>query len=84
MKMELEEFKKKVNGYNIDDDIKIELLEDLTDSFSDNAVKDEYKEKYFELREKYKNRFLNSEDVEDTSDTEVEDVTKKIVDIKEI
>ena len=35
MKLTLEEFKEKVNDYDIDEDIKVTLLEDLTDSFSD-------------------------------------------------
>lgn len=87
MKLTLEEFKEKVNDYDIDDDIKISILEDLSDSFTDDN-EDEYKLKYLELRERYKNRFLNSEDIEDTDDDiDVNDddvVTKKIVDVREI
>lgn len=87
MKLTLEDFKEKVNDYDIDDDIKISILEDLSDSFTDDN-EDEYKLKYLELRERYKNRFLNSEDIEDTDDDiDVNDddvVTKKIVDVREI
>lgn len=88
MKLTLEEFKEKVNDYDIDDDIKISILEDLSDSFTDDDNEDEYKLKYLELRERYKNRFLNSEDIEDTDDdidVNDDDVdTKKIVDVREI
>ena len=51
MKLTLEEFKEKVNDYDIDEDIKVTLLEDLTDSFSDLESGDniKYKEKYIVL-----------------------------------
>lgn len=87
MKLSLEEFKEKVNNYNIDEDIKVTLLEDLTDSFSDLESGDDikYKEKYIEMRERYKRRFLDSEEIEDTelTDREIDD-NSVIVDIKEI
>lgn len=86
MKLTLEEFKKKVNDYNIDEDIKVTLLEDLEDSFKNNESEDVYyKEKYIEMRERYKNRFLNSEEIEDVDDTDRDvDGDSVIVDIKEI
>ena len=73
MKLTLEEFKEKVNDYDIDEDIKVTLLEDLTDSFSDLESGDniKYKEKYIEMRERYKRRFLDSEEIEDTEKDEV-------------
>lgn len=87
MKLSLEEFKEKVNNYDIDEDIKVTLLEDLTDSFSDLESGDDikYKEKYIEMRERYKRRFLDSEEIEDTelTDREIDD-NSVIVDIKEI
>lgn len=87
MKLTLEEFKEKVNKYDIDEDIKVTLLEDLTDSFSDLESGDDikYKEKYIEMRERYKRRFLDSEEIEDTelTDSEIDD-NSVIVDIKEI
>lgn len=87
MKLTLEEFKEKVNNYDIDEDIKVTLLEDLTDSFSDLESGDDikYKEKYIEMRERYKRRFLDSEEIEDTelTDREIDD-NSIIVDIKEI
>ena len=86
MKLTLEEFKKKVNDYDIDEDIKVTLLEDLEDSFNNNESVDVYyKEKYIEMRERYKNRFLNSEEIEDVDDTDRDvDGDSVIVDIKEI
>lgn len=86
MKLTLEEFKKKVNDYDIDEDTKVTLLEDLEDSFKNNESEDVYyKEKYIEMRERYKNRFLNSEEIEDVDDTDRDvDDDSVIVDIKEI
>ena len=87
MKLTLDEFKEKVNDYDIDEDIKVTLLEDLTDSFSDLESGDDikYKEKYIEMRERYKRRFLDSEDIEDTelTDRDIDD-NSVIVDVKEI
>lgn len=87
MKLTLEEFKEKVNNYDIDEDIKVTLLEDLTDSFSDLESGDDikYKEKYIEMRERYKRRFLDSEEIEDIelTDSDIDD-NSVIVDIKEI
>lgn len=87
MKLTLEEFKEKVNNYDIDEDIKVTLLEDLTDSFSDLESGDDikYKEKYIEMRERYKRRFLDSEEIEDTelTDRDIDDESV-IVDVKEI
>ena len=87
MKLTLEEFKEKVNDYDIDEDIKVTLLEDLTDSFSDLESGDDikYKEKYIEMRQRYKRRFLDSEEIEDTelTDGDIDD-NSVIVDVKEI
>ena len=87
MKLTLEEFKEKVNDYDIDEDIKVTLLEDLTDSFSDLESGDniKYKEKFIEMRERYKRRFLDSEEIEDTelTDRDIDD-NSVIVDVKEI
>ena len=54
MKLSKEEFKKKVNEMEIDDEKKIELLEDIEDSFeveTDNSELEEIKAKYEELKE---------------------------------
>lgn len=88
MKLTLEEFKEKVNNYDIDEDIKVTLLEDLTDSFIDLEKSGDdikYKEKYIEMRERYKRRFLDSEEIVDTelTDRDIDD-NLVIVDVKEI
>lgn len=86
MKLTLDEFKKKVDDYNIDEDIKVSLLEDLEDSFSKNESEDvSYKDKYLEMRERYKKRFLESEEIVDTEfiDGNNGDDTL-VVDVKEI
>lgn len=88
MKLTLEEFKEKVNDYDIDEDIKVTLLEDLTDSFTELEKSGDdikYKEKYIEMRERYKRRFLDSEEIEDTelTDRDIDD-NSVIVDVKEI
>ena len=88
MKLSKEDLKKKVNEMSIDDETKIELLEDIEDSFEvegDNTELEEIKTKYEELKEKYKARFLDSysdskEDEEQNE--ELEEVEE--VDIKEI
>lgn len=86
MKLTLDEFKKKVDDYDIDEDIKVTLLEDLDDSFSNNEREDvSYKDKYIEMRERYKKRFLESEEIEDTElidDNNGDDTL--VVDVKEI
>ena len=95
MKLEKEELIKKINEKVMDEDVKIELMEDITDSFDvetetkseDTARIEELEEKYKNLQEKYKERFLKSDET-DKKDEEPEDVEeyeeKEIVDIKEI
>ena len=76
MKLSKDELIAKINGYEIDDNVKIELMEDVTDSLEntvDTSETDELKAKYEELKQKYKDRFLKGEETE-----------KEVVDIKEI
>lgn len=86
MKLSKEDLKKKVNEMEIDDETKIELLEDIEDSFeveSDNTELEEIKTKYEELKEKYKARFLDSDSKEEEEEKEeVKEVEE--VDVKEI
>lgn len=85
MKLTLDDFKKKVDDYDIDEDIKVTLLEDLEDSFRNNESEDiSYKDKYLEMRERYKKRFLESEEIKDTELTDDNDDNSVIVDVKEI
>ena len=88
MKLSKEDFKKKVNDMEIDDEIKIELLEDIEDSFDveiNNTELEEIKAKYEELKEKYKARFLDS-DSDSKEDEEKKEELEEVeeIDIKEI
>lgn len=87
MKLSKEDLKKKVNEMEIDDEKKIELLEDIEDSFEaqeDNGELEEIKTKYEELKEKYKARFFDgkAEDNKDEKSEELEEVEE--IDVKEI
>lgn len=91
MKLSKEELKTKVNGLEIDDEVKISLLEDIEDSFvegtEENTVSAEeletIKQKYEDLKERYKARFFDSDsEKEEEKPEELEE--KEIVDIKEI
>ena len=68
MKLSKEELISKINGLEIDDNVKIELMEDVTDSMEvapevDNSELEEIKTKYEELKTKYKERFLKGDEV---------------------
>ena len=82
MKMSKEELSQKINEMEIDEDKKISLLEDISDSFieEDTSKYDELNQKYEELKQNYKERFL----IGDTSKKEEELKEEKIIDIKEI
>lgn len=89
MKLSKEELIEKVNGLAIDDEIKISLLEDISDTIEiaepDNSELEEIKTKYEELKEKYKERFLKgSEEKEDTEEKEEELKEEEVIDVKEI
>lgn len=93
MKLSKEELLKKINEKVMDEDVKIELLEDITDSFEvsegepkeDERVK-ELEEKYASLMEKYKERFLKGEEKDDEEEKEDEEEVKEeeVIDVKEI
>lgn len=90
MKLSKEELIKKINDYEIGDDIKIELLEDVSDSFEapeiDNSELEELKIKYEELKEKYKARFLEGEEKDEEKDEDENEglEEEEIIDVKEI
>lgn len=74
MKLSKDELISKINGLEIDDETKISLLEDVTDSMEvaeevDNTELEEVKAKYEELKTKYKERFLKGDEV--ATETEV-------------
>ena len=101
MVLSKEDFKKKIDTLEISDDKKIEILEDIEDSWTED-VNEEYKATYeaekkemkasiarleaeaSELKEKYKERFFNTEIVENKDDISEDIEEKKIIDVKEI
>lgn len=93
MKLSKEELISKINGLEIDDNAKIELMEDVTDSMEvapevDNTELEEIKTKYEELKTKYKERFLKGDETKEEEKEEKKDdeelEEKEIIDIKEI
>lgn len=93
MKLSKDELIAKINEKVMDEDVKIELMEDITDSVGtegstneeDNQRIEELETKYKDLQEKYKERFLNSNTKEDKEDKEmIVNEEEKTIDIKEI
>lgn len=101
MVLSKENFKKKIDELEISDDKKIEILEDIEDSWTED-VNEEYKTRYeaekkemeasianleaetANLKAKYKERFFNSDSVDNKEDITEDIEDKKIIDIKEI
>lgn len=90
MKLSKEELISKINELPIDDEIKITLLEDISDSMEVSDTS-EIESKYEELKTKYKERFLKgTEETEEVKEDESEDEELKeedeeeIIDVKEI
>ena len=97
-KFSAEEINGRINDLDIDEDVKISLMEDITDSLTPeeneelDTLKTEIeslKTKYDDLQSKYKERFLKAvevkeedEKVEEKDDEELEE--KEVIDIKEI
>ena len=99
MKLSKDELKQKISDNIKDnDDLVIELLEDIEDSFvtsdepdtaeidSLKAELEESKANYKSLQEKYKQRFLSKDEKEDDEDEKEDDEEEKdeVIDIKEI
>ena len=93
MKLSKDELISKINGLEIDDNVKIELMEDVTDSMEvasevDNTELEEIKTKYEELKTKYKERFLKGDETKEEEKEEKKDdeelEEKEIIDVKEI
>lgn len=93
MKLSKDDLIKKINDKVMDEDVKIELMEDITDSFEEGTTSEEdtqriaeLEEKYKTLQEKYKQRFLQGEEKkeEEKEDDDEELEEKEVVDIKEI
>ena len=95
-KFSAEELSTRINDLDIDDEVKISLMEDITDSISSEESEELEKLKaeiekahaeLEELKEKYKARFLKAVESESESEEpeESEDLEEKeVIDIKEI
>ena len=90
-KLTKEELINKVAEKVTDTELQIELMEDITDSFEDGSVAlGELQAKFDELQEKYRQRFLNVEEVKDEIVDEVKDEDtdeikeEEVIDIQEI
>lgn len=86
MKRSLEELKSDITNLDISDEKKIEILENIVDSFPETEEKDseieEYKSKFEELQKKYIERFKESS-VEKPSISE-KTIETKLIDVKSI
>lgn len=96
MKLSKEELSAKINELEIDEEIKVALMEDIADSIegsteaTDGGELEELKIKYEALRDKYKERFLKGndeteEEVKEDEETEDEELKEEeVIDVKEI
>lgn len=98
-KLSKEELKAKINEFDISDDLKISLFEDIEDSMVDpdttelDNAKAELEKAMSDLEDmktKYKERFLSKEEVEeiakdeDTSEVEETKEDEEVIDVKDI
>ena len=93
-KYSAEELSSRVNELELDDDVKISLMEDITDSVTPDeseelaGLKAEIEKAhadYEELKEKYKARFLKAVDTEEEKEVKDEELEEKeVIDVKEL
>ena len=87
-KLTKEEFIKKYNEKLADNnELAVELMEDITDSIeSDISELEEMKKKYDDLLNRYKERFMSSDEVveEVKEETTEETDEEEVIDVKEI
>lgn len=88
-KLSKDELIAKINEKLADNsELAVELMEDITDSMEVGEVTDEYKLKYEELLEKYKQRFVSPEVAEEiTAGEETVDAgeeEEQVVDVEDI
>ena len=93
-KYSAEELSSRVNELELDDDVKISLMEDITDSVTPDeseelaSLKAEVEKAhadYEELKEKYKARFLKAVDTEEEKEVKDDDLEEKeVIDVKEL
>lgn len=86
-KLTKEEFIKKYNEKLADNsELAVELMEDITDSIdSDISELEDMKKKYDELLNRYKERFMNPEEVkEEIKEEVIEEPKENVVDVEDI
>ena len=93
-KYSAEELSSRINELELDDDVKISLMEDITDSVTPDeseelaTLKGEVEKAhadYEELKEKYKARFLKAVESEEKEEVKDEDLEEKeVIDVKEL
>lgn len=93
-KLSREELINRVNVLDLSDELKISLMEDITDSFEGETITpeekvklegyDDIKFKYENLLEKYKERFTSGDVKEVTPSEPIELEEKEVIDVKEI
>lgn len=87
-KLTKEEFIKKYNEKLADNsELAVELMEDITDSIdADISELEEMKKKYDELLARYKDRFMNPEEVKEETKEEVIEEEKQddVIDVTDI
>lgn len=93
-KYSAEELSSRINELELDDDVKISLMEDITDSVTPDeseelaTLKGEVEKAhadYEELKEKYKARFLKAVDTEEEKEVKDEELEEKeVIDVKEL
>lgn len=86
-KLTKEEFIQKYNEKLADNsELAVELMEDITDSIeSDISELEEMKKKYDDLLNRYKERFMSSEEVKEEIKDETEEVKEEeVIDVQEI
>lgn len=93
-KFSAEELSTRINDLDLEDEVKISLMEDVTDSVSADeseeltnlkAEVEKAHADYEELKEKYKARFLKAVEEDSKESEESEDLEEKeVIDIKEI
>lgn len=89
-KLTKEELIRKISEKVEDNELQVELMEDITDSFGeeiDTSELEELKTKYDDLMEKYRSRFLDVKEVKEELEEKTEDEEMKeeeVIDVKEI
>lgn len=91
-KITREDYQKRLNDLELQDDVKISLMEDLADSWIDESEEISKLQEditritgdYESLKEKYKTRFFDSEKPEEKPKIEEKEEKEEVIDIKEI